>query len=95
MNEGISNTAEELRLSQLDVVAGGKDGARYSEADGLVVEVLPGDRFSVRLQDGRVASCYLSGKLRLHNIRVLPGDSVTIEFDPSYPTHGRIIWRSR
>lgn len=40
----------------------------YQEANGVVIEVLSGDKFSVQLQDGRVASCYPSGKLRLHNI---------------------------
>ncbi len=67
MSEGNSKTVEELSLGKLDAV-GGKDGAGYQEANGVVIEVLSGDKFSVQLQDGRVASCYPSGKLRLHNI---------------------------
>lgn len=63
--------------------------------EGLVHEVLPGNLFRVRL-DGEGESealGYLSGRMRMHHIRVLPGDRVSIEFSPYDLTRGRIVHR--
>jgi len=60
---------------------------------GQVVETLPGLKFRVLLDDGKEAICHLGGKLKLHKIRILPGDRVVVEFSPYDETKGRIIIR--
>lgn len=65
------------------------------EAEGRVVEVLPKTTFKVQLTNGHIITAYLSGKLRINNIRILEGDRVTIELSPYDLTKGRIIWRSK
>ena len=59
---------------------------------GMVVEALPNTMFRVELENREVLLCYLSGKMRLHRIRVLVGDKVEVELDP-YGGKGRIIKR--
>jgi translation initiation factor IF-1 len=51
-------------------------------ADGQVIEAFPDLRFRVHLDDGRDVTCYTAGKMRLHKIRVVIGDRVTVELDP-------------
>ncbi len=63
------------------------------EAEGKVIEVLPKTQFKVELSNGHIILAYLSGKLRLNNIRVLEGDRVTVELSPYDLTNGRITWR--
>lgn len=65
------------------------------EVEGTVVEALPNTTFRVTLQNGHVILAHISGKLRMNNIRILPGDKVTIEMSPYDLTKGRIIWRSK
>ena len=65
------------------------------EVEGTVVEVLPNTTFKVTLQNDHIIIAYISGKLRMNNIRILPGDKVTIEMSPYDLTKGRIIWRSK
>lgn len=65
------------------------------EVEGTVAEVLPNTTFRVKLQNGHIILAYISGKLRMNNIRILPGDKVTIEMSPYDLTKGRIIWRSK
>ena len=60
--------------------------------NGLVVEALPGTTFKVELEGANVVLAYLSGRMRLHRIRVLVGDTVTLELD-QYGKRGRIIKR--
>ena len=60
------------------------------EVEGTVVEVLPNTTFKVTLQNDHIIIAHISGKLRMNNIRILPGDKVTIDL-----TKGRIIWRSK
>ena len=62
---------------------------------GTVAEVLPNTTFKVELQNGHIVLAHISGKLRMNNIRILPGDKVTIEMSPYDLTKGRIIWRSK
>jgi translation initiation factor IF-1 len=63
------------------------------EKEGVVKEALPNTLFRVELDDGSTVLCHLSGKMRLHFIKILPGDRVRIEMTPYDPTKGRIIYR--
>ena len=63
------------------------------EVEGIVVENLPNTLFRVRLDDGRLVLCHISGKLRLNFIKILPGDKVKLEMTPYDDTKGRIIYR--
>lgn len=60
--------------------------------NGIVLEALPNTQFRVELPDKRVILAYLSGKMRLHHIKVLVGDKVTVKMD-QYGEKGRIIKR--
>ena len=61
--------------------------------EGIVQEALPSTLFRVRFDDGRDILAHLSGRMRLHYIRVLPGDRVRIELSPYDETKGRIVHR--
>jgi translation initiation factor IF-1 len=63
------------------------------EIDGEVVECLPNTLFRVKLPNGHIVLCHLSGKMRLHFIRIMPGDRVKLEMTPYDPTKGRITYR--
>ena len=65
------------------------------EVEGVVVEALPNAMFHVELQNGHKILAYISGKLRMNFIRVIPGDKVTIEMSPYDLTKGRIVWRAK
>jgi len=58
-----------------------------------VVEALPNARFRVELEDGHKVLAHVSGKMRMHFIRILPGDEVTLEMSPYDLTKGRIVYR--
>ena len=62
---------------------------------GEVIEALPSVMFRVRLEDGKEVLAYLSGKLRMFKIRILPGDKVTVELSPYDLTKGRITYRNK
>lgn len=62
--------------------------------EGVVVEVLPGTMFRVRLSNGHVLLSHISGKMRKHFIRIVPGDKVTLEMSPYDLTKARIIFRT-
>lgn len=65
----------------------------FIEVEGTVEELLPATTFKVKLLDGRPVLAYLSGKMRMHRIKILPGDKVKIEMSPYDLTKGRIIYR--
>ena len=65
------------------------------EVEGTVVEALPNAMFKIELQNGHQILGHISGKLRMHFIRILPGDRVTVEMSPYDLTRGRITWRSK
>lgn len=65
------------------------------EVEGKVLEVLKGGEFIVELPNKHTVKAYVSGKMRVNSIRILPGDTVTIELSPYDLTHGRIIWNKR
>lgn len=66
-----------------------------TEVDGEVLENLPNTMFRVKLFDGKVILCTLSGKMRMNYIRILPGDKVRVEMTPYDDTKGRIVYRSK
>ncbi len=65
------------------------------ETEGVIIEALPNAAFKVKLSNGHVITAYISGKLRMHYIKIIPGDSVKLEMSPYDLTKGRIIWRSK
>lgn len=65
------------------------------EVEGVVVEPLPNAMFRVKLTNGHVVLAHISGKMRMHYIRILPGDKVTVELSPYDLNRGRIIYRSK
>ena len=65
------------------------------EIEGKVVEKLPNAMFKVELENGHIVLAHISGKLRMTYIKILPGDTVTIEMSPYDLSKGRIIWRDK
>ncbi len=63
------------------------------EVEATVIESLPNANFKVKLENGVVIQAGVSGKIRMHYIRILPGDRVTVEISPYDLTHGRITFR--
>jgi translation initiation factor IF-1 len=63
------------------------------EVVGTVVETLPNAMFRVELENGHKVLAHISGKMRMHYIRILPGDKVTVELSPYDLTRGRITYR--
>ena len=61
--------------------------------EGTVVEALPNAMFRVELENKHVVLAHVSGKMRMHFIRILPGDKVTVELSPYDLTRGRITYR--
>jgi translation initiation factor IF-1 len=61
--------------------------------DGTIVETLPNAMFRVELENGHKILAHVSGKMRMHFIKILPGDKVTVELSPYDLTRGRIIYR--
>ncbi|HUT65514.1 MAG TPA: translation initiation factor IF-1 [Spirochaetota bacterium] len=60
---------------------------------GIVKEPLPNAMFKVELENGHVVLAHISGKMRMHNIRILPGDKVSLELSPYDLSRGRITYR--
>ena len=65
------------------------------ELDGVVIESLGNAMFRVQLENGHVITAHISGKMRLHYIKILPGDKVTVEVSVYDLTKGRITWRAK
>ncbi len=65
------------------------------EVTGVVIETLPNAMFRVELEKGHRVLAHISGKMRLHFIKILPGDKVTVELSPYDLTRGRIIYREK
>ncbi|PID81267.1 MAG: translation initiation factor IF-1 [Clostridiales bacterium] len=65
------------------------------EVKGVVTEALPNTMFKVKLENDHEVLAHISGKLRMHFIRILPGDKVTLELSPYDLTKGRIVWRGK
>ncbi len=69
----------------------GKEESIFLE--GKIVEALPNAMFKVELETGHTVLAHLSGKMRIHYIRILPGDTVVIELSPYDLNRGRIVYR--
>jgi translation initiation factor IF-1 len=63
------------------------------EVQGTIIETLPNAMFRVELENGHKVLAHISGKMRMHYIKILPGDKVTVELSPYDLTRGRITYR--
>jgi translation initiation factor IF-1 len=63
------------------------------QVEGKVIEPLPNAMFKVELENGHQVLAHVSGKMRMHFIRILPGDKVTVELSPYDLNRGRIVYR--
>ena len=63
------------------------------EVQGKIMETLPNAMFRVELENGHKVLAHISGKMRMHFIKILPGDKVTVELSPYDLTRGRITYR--
>jgi translation initiation factor IF-1 len=65
------------------------------EVEGEVIELLPNTKFRVKLPNGHIVLAHISGKMRMHFIKILPGDKVLVEISKYDLTKGRITYRSK
>jgi translation initiation factor IF-1 len=65
------------------------------KVEGIVLETLPNAMFKVELENKHQVLAHISGKMRMHFIKILPGDKVTVELSPYDLTRGRITYRSK
>ena len=65
------------------------------KVEGVVLETLPNAMFKVELENKHQVLAHISGKMRMHFIKILPGDTVTVELSPYDLTSGRITYRSK
>ncbi len=72
-----------------------KEDKGVIEVEGEVLEALPNATFKVKLENGHEILAHISGKMRMHYIKILPGDTVTIEMSPYDLNKGRITYRQR
>jgi translation initiation factor IF-1 len=63
------------------------------KVDGIITEILPNTTFKVKLENGHEILAHISGKMRMHYIRILQGDKVSVELSPYDLTKGRITYR--
>ncbi len=63
------------------------------QVEGTVIEALPNATFRVKLENDHQLLAHISGKMRMHFIRILPGDKVTVELSPYDLSRGRIVYR--
>jgi len=75
----------EFNLSKSDVI----------EVEGKVTDSFPNAEFEVELENGHKVLAHISVKLRMHYIKIIPGDKVTVELSPYDLTRGRITWRGK
>lgn len=65
------------------------------QVEGTIIEPLPNAMFRVELDNGHKVLAHISGKMRMHFIKILPGDRVTVELSPYDLTRGRVTFRSK
>jgi translation initiation factor IF-1 len=65
------------------------------QMQGEIAETLPNATFRVKLENGHIVLGHISGKMRMHYIRILPGDKVTVDLTPYDLTRGRIVFRAK
>ena len=66
---------------------------KHIEQDGVIIEALSNAMFRVELENGHILVAHISGKMRMHSIKLLPGDKVKLEMSPYDLTKGRITFR--
>ncbi|MDP4038497.1 MAG: translation initiation factor IF-1 [bacterium] len=71
------------------------DTKEVIEVEGTVLEALPNANFKVELDNGHIVLAHISGKMRMHYIKILPGDKVTLEMTPYDLSKGRITYRHK
>lgn len=86
-NSRVQNSNKEKNVSQ-------KNNDKI-EVEGKVIEVLKGSDYLVELPNGHTVEAYVSGKMRINMIRILPGDTVTVQLSPYDLTRGIITWNKR
>ena len=72
-----------------------KENDNIIELNGKVLEVLPNTQFRIELENGHIVLGHVSGKIRMHYIRILPGDKVKVELSTYDLTRGRITYRCK
>lgn len=72
-----------------------KEKEEVIKVDGIIKESLPNAMFRVEISTGHIVLGHISGKMRMHYIRLLPGDKVTMELSPYDVTRGRIVLRHK
>ncbi len=82
-------------MSERSPLEGQESESKGLRKEGEVQEALPSFQFRVKLEDGQEILAYVSGKLRMHKIRILPGDRVTVELSPYDAKRGRIVYRGK
>ena len=65
------------------------------ELEGVVLKTLPNATFRVKLENDHEVMAHISGKMRMHYIKILPGDKVTVQFSPYDLNRGRIVYRTK
>ncbi len=65
------------------------------ELEGTIQEILPGAKFKVLLDNGKILTSVISGKMRMNNIKLVPGDKVNVEVSPYDLSKGRITYRKK
>ncbi len=65
------------------------------ELEGVVLKTLPNAMFKVKLENDHEVLAHISGKMRMHYIKILPGDKVTVQFSPYDLNRGRIVYRTK
>ena len=73
----------------------GKKPNENTEVEGTVLEALPNTMYRIELDDGRIVTAMVAGKMRRRFIRILPGDKVIVEMTPYDDERGRIVWKQR
>lgn len=84
-----------LTGTQLSIGGGRMAKEESIEVEGTVIEPLPNAMFRVELDNGHRVLAHISGKMRMHFIKILPGDRVTVELSPYDLTRGRITYRAK
>jgi translation initiation factor IF-1 len=96
MKKSTALTKDFLPHSMKEILTGGFVAKEEAiEVEGIVKESLPNTMFRVELKNGHIILAHLSGKMRKHYIRIVPGDKVRVALSPYDLTRGRIIYRER
>jgi translation initiation factor IF-1 len=85
MRQKVNQGVREKRMPREDAI----------EVEGVVIETLPNAMFRVQIEKNHKILAHISGKMRMHFIKILPGDKVTVELSPYDLTRGRIIYRNK